>query len=272
MSAEDLVKRALAERAEEVSAVPDVDALVARGLQARRRHRVALMASAAAVVLLLSFALASVLTRTAGLAPVVSSPSPPASVTVPASASPARGSAFFAGSANVPVTFVVPSGWEVTANVSVLKSGANPAFGLGFYDVANIYRDGCRWLLLDPPVGPTVDDLVAAYRKLPDLRATSARAVRVDGFEGKQLEFTANYSQGTCRDDTFALVQADNSGTNTGLGNEPHLWAQSPDQRNRALILDVDGTRLVIYALYPAAISEQDQRDLDTILASAQIG
>ena len=37
----------------------------------------------------------------------------------------------------------------------------------GLDDVANLYADGCRWQLLDPPPGPTVDDLVAAYADVP---------------------------------------------------------------------------------------------------------
>ena len=203
--------------------------------------------------------------------PTISTSSAPGSVAP--SASPSQGSAFFAGSANVPVSFTVPAGWEVTADISVLKSGADPAFGVGFYDVANIYRDGCRWTLVDPPVGPTVDDLVAAYRKVAELQATAERPVTVDGFTGKQLQFSVpDYTTSNCKDATFALVQADNAGTNSGQAGPPNLWAFAPNYQYQARILAVDGTRLVIYTVYPPDISAQDQADLDQILSSIQIG
>lgn len=219
-------------------------------------------------------------TDTAAGPPTASSKGPrsikePAAASVPVtpSAAPTQGSAFFAGSANVPVSFSVPSGWEVMANAFVLKSGAEPAYGVGFFDVANIYRKGCRWALLDPPVGTTVDDLVAAYRKVPELRPGPAKAVTVDSFRGKQFRFTVpDYRQGSCKDDTFALVQADNAGANRGSGNVPNLWAQAPGQQLAALVLDVDGTRLVIYSLYPATVSPADIADIEEIVSSIKIG
>ena len=45
-------------------------------------------------------------------------------------------------------------------------------------------------MLVDPPVGPTVDDLVSAWANLPDFAATAAVDVTVDGYAGKQIEFT----------------------------------------------------------------------------------
>ena len=270
MNVEDMVQRAFTEHADEVSAVPDLQALVSRGVHARRRRRLTIVASIAAAVVIAAVAVGPMLMRTAGLAPVVAIPSSPGSVAP--SASPSQGSAFFAGSANVPVSFTVPAGWEVTADISVLKSGADPAFGVGFYDVANIYRDGCRWTLVDPPVGPTVDDLVAAYRKVAELQATAERPVTVDGFTGKQLQFSVpDYTTSNCKDDTFALVQADNAGTNSGQAGPPNLWAFAPNYQYQARILAVDGTRLVIYTVYPPDISAQDQADLDQILSSIQI-
>ena len=57
--------------------------------------------------------------------------------------------------------------------------------------------NGC-WL--DPPVGPTVDDLVAAWANLPDLAATAAVDVTVDGYAGKQIEFTVpDYDRANAR-------------------------------------------------------------------------
>jgi hypothetical protein len=197
----------------------------------------------------------------------------PSTVPPPSNATPQQGSGFFAGSANAPVSFTVPVGWETLDAFFVLRSGADPAFGVAFYDVANLYADGCRWVQVDPPVGPSVDDLVEAYGEIPELRAGSARAITVDGFEGQELRFSVpDFDEATCKDGTYALVQADNAGSNTARPGAPNLWALTPGQQNQAWILDVDGTRLVVFAVHPATISAQDKADIDTILGSLQIG
>jgi hypothetical protein len=273
MSVEDRVRRALTEYAGDESPVPDVDALTARGLQARRRRRL-ILASVVATVLIGAVAVAGpMITRTTGPAPVVGTPAPSSSAGPTSSATPQQGSGFFAGSANAPVSFTVPVGWETLDAFFVLRSGADPAFGVAFYDVANLYADGCRWVQVDPPVGPSVDDLVEAYGEIPELRAGSARAITVDGFEGQELRFSVpDFDEATCKDGTYALVQADNAGSNTARPGAPNLWALTPGQQNQAWILDVDGTRLVVFAVHPATISAQDQADIDTILGSLQIG
>ena len=67
--------------------------------------------------------------------------------------------------------------------------------GVGFVDVGNVFVDPCRARLADPPVGETVDDLVSALADLPGEAAT-AIDVTLDGFDGKQIEFTLpDYTQ-----------------------------------------------------------------------------
>ena len=135
-------------------------------------------------------------------------------------------------------------------------------------DVGNIYADGCQWVLVDPPPGPTVDDLVSAYAKLPELGATPARDVTVDGFEGKQIQITIpGYNENECKEGKFGILQGDHSS-----GNAPWLWAQAPKQQNKMQILDVDGTRLVILATSPPNISAHNRTELDGILSTIQIG
>ncbi len=41
-----------------------------------------------------------------------------------------------------------------------------------------------------PPVGPNVDDLVTAWANVPELAATAPVDITVDGYIGKQIEFT----------------------------------------------------------------------------------
>ncbi len=181
---------------------------------------------------------------------------------------PATASVVFAGAEDVPATVTLPSGWE-TRDVFVLKSGSDPLFGLSFFDVAGIYADGCQWVLVQPAVGPSVDDLVAAFARVPGFGG-AVRDVTVDGFPGKLVEYTVpDYDPVECRSGRFGLFQEDGP---LGLSGDPSLWAQAPGQRNEFRILDVDGTRLVVGAGYPPDIPAQDLRQLHTILDSVEIG
>ena len=73
---------------------------------------------------------------------------------------------------------------------------------------ANIFSDPCQWVEVDPPLGPTVDDLAAAFADVPVLNATEPTDVTVDGFHGKQIEFTVpDYTEDECIDGRFALFQ-----------------------------------------------------------------
>ena len=163
---------------------------------------------------------------------------------------------------NVHITFAVPAGW-VDNDWYVSKLGADPIFGVGFNNVANIYTDSCPSVLVDPPVGPTVDDLASAWANLPGFHATAASDITVDGFHGKQVEFTVpDYNKTDCPDGDFKLMASGNG-----------AWsAQGPNQHNQLWILDVNGTRLVIVAFSFPDTSPRDRADLDAVLASIQIG
>ena len=108
---------------------------------------------------------------------------------------------FAVTSANIPVTFTVPVDWTLDEEEQTAsKVTGIGAVGLHFDEIPNIYADGCQWERLDPPVGPTVDDLVTAWANLPDLAATAAVDVTVDGYAGKQIEFTVpDYNIGECK-------------------------------------------------------------------------
>ena len=53
MSVEEMVERALADHARDVSAVPDVEALLVRGIRARRRRHAGVLVSMVAAVVVL---------------------------------------------------------------------------------------------------------------------------------------------------------------------------------------------------------------------------
>jgi len=176
---------------------------------------------------------------------------------------------YFAGS-DVDVTVSMPAGWYA-ADVVVEKRGADPVIGLAFYDVGNIYADPCRWGLLDPPVGPTVDDLVAAISTSSVYDVGEARDVKVDGYPGTHLEFTVpDYDSEDCTMRRFLLWTQD--GSVLGPGDGTSLWAQAPGQRMDMWVLDVNGTRLVVAAGSHPDTAPEDVAAMEAMVSSMQIG
>jgi hypothetical protein len=172
---------------------------------------------------------------------------------------------------NIPVTFTAPIHWTVVDGWMAYK---NDAGGVMIEGISNIYADGCQWGLLDPPVGPTAGDLVAAWANMPDFVATEAVDVTVDGYAGKQIEFTVpDYNADECKKKAgfgglFALYDI----PGISIEDAPATWAQGPNQHLQYWVVDVDGTRLVIGAYSFPNTSPQDRAALEKILASIQIG
>ena len=111
----------------------------------------------------------------------------------PVTSAPGRAAASFG---DVPVTFIVPDGWS---NTSWTVTKGEPGYGLVFMEVGNTYTDSCPSVQLDPPVGPTVDDLASAWGDLPGFHATVPTDTTVDGFAGKLVEFTVpDYDEDVC--------------------------------------------------------------------------
>ena len=163
---------------------------------------------------------------------------------------------------DVLVSIIVPDGWT-NSSWAVIKG--DPAFGLVFAEVGNTYTDSCPSVELDPPVGPTVDDLAAAWSDLPAFDATIPTDVTVDGFDGKLLEFTVpDYDENECAYGEFMLLR--------NPDGPDGYWAQAPNQHHQVRILDVEGTRVVIAASWYPDTSAQDRADIDEILNSIQIG
>jgi hypothetical protein len=187
----------------------------------------------------------------------------------PTTVAPTTETGAFAGSeGDVPWTVTMPAGWE---NSDYWNSGwgvvkGDPLFGFVTAEVDHVYADPCLWELV-PPFGPTVDDLVAAWADVPGFDATATTDVTVDGYAGKQIEFTVpDYNDDQCEDGRYGIWQEP-----FAFDDGPHYWAQGPDQHNQVWILDVDGTRLVILASYFPDTSPQDRAAVDEMLASIQI-
>ena len=132
--------------------------------------------------------------------------------------------------------------------------------GLAFLIVDNVVADPCDpdGRLLQPPVGPSVDDLVTAISGLTNFAATTPTDVVVDGYRGKQFTVTAPWNAG-CELKTWATAERTNG---VGAG-----------EVNLIQILDVNATRLVITGAYhpenPA--SAENLAALNAMLSSVRI-
>jgi hypothetical protein len=154
------------------------------------------------------------------------------------------------------ITFTVPAGWgqwAYTSKRSQFKLIGPKDGELSFEIVENVSADPCTGELLDPPVGPSVDDLVTALSALEGFDVSPVTNVTIDGYRGKQLTLTSPASG--CDMRTWATSFRQNG---VGLGEANHVR-----------ILDVDGVRLLIGLAPPS--DPADQREVDGILDSIRI-
>jgi hypothetical protein len=135
--------------------------------------------------------------------------------------------------------------WGVWAPVSpdvaaVYQEAATSPDGRGIVVVVveSLPTDPCDHssAMLDPPLGPTVDDLAAALTGQPSTDASEPTDVTLDGYSGKYLEYSMT---GITEDCPGGLIRWQTSqGPRMAIaGEHDQVW-----------ILDVDGVRLVIDA------------------------
>ncbi|MEX1263408.1 MAG: hypothetical protein WEE66_05645 [Actinomycetota bacterium] len=167
------------------------------------------------------------------------------------------------------VTFRIPDGWEAWKyGVVDTEGGGEPPAGrgVGFWIVDEVYADPCRWNRgwIDPAVGSSVLDLVAALAEQRQRYATTPRDVTLAGYPGKQMQLqvppTIDFSD--CWHSEF------HSWTALPSGGRYH---QGPGQYDRLWIVDVDGVRLVIRAAFFPKTSPEDRAELLQIVESVRI-
>jgi len=205
-------------------------------------------------------------TYVAGSTYVIEEPCPPA----------VSASAYCVGAGRM--TFTIPAaGWY--APLEAWRIGKDiPGGGSDLFDlyvtplfVGNIYTDGCHWHGSEriPAVGPTVDDLATALFTQAGPDASPPTAVTVGGHAGKKIELSIpeGLDMTTCDSDSpgsdphFGRFVFDR-----GYGAHPYLHGDG--QHNTMYIVDVDGTRLVIDAMYLPGVSAADHAEQDQIVAS----
>lgn len=164
------------------------------------------------------------------------------------------------------ITFEVPAGWHSCSDdlveQSVCRRPTDSALDtrVSFLIVKNVVADPCSpgEEPLDPPVGPSVDDLVAAISSLDGFAASPPVDLTIDGYHGKRFTLTTPRDPG-CDLKTWATADRTN--------------AIHPGEANVLAILDVNGTRLVIAgAYYPQQPAAAELRAaLEQVIASVQI-
>lgn len=108
--------------------------------------------------------------------------------------------------------------------------------------------------LLDPPVGPSVDDLVTAISSLEGYEATAPADITVDGFQGKEFTLTAvRHGCGA----TWATADRI-----TGMGS---------GEINLLRAIDVDGVRVLISGAYGPETLEAEVSLMQQVMDSVQI-
>ena len=144
----------------------------------------------------------------------------------------------------------VPEGW-IACGTGLQEfaacSGPTASRAVEVMIVDNVVSDPCdrSRALLDPPVGDSVDDLVAALSNLAGFEATDPVDITLDGFAGKEFELKAP-AVPACALGSIGLGTWTRAGGTNGVG---------PGEVNLLRIVDVDGVRVVIAAAYQPVVS-----------------
>ena len=187
----------------------------------------------------------------------------PPSATPPPSQSPASALVTTivmseASEGDLKIQVTIPTNWTDHRWGVAQADGEGPYVGLSPWAVEYLYKDACRTQdgPMDPPVGPTVDDLVAAFVAQPTLETTTPTAVTLAGYSGTYLEVTVPAS---CTTEVKTMV---------AFGGAPRL--QSAGEVTRLWILDVDGRRAVIDATRQPGVSARQLAELEAVIESVK--
>lgn len=175
------------------------------------------------------------------------------------------------GVLDVDVAFTVPDGWSVadvgTDHVEIVQGPpdamrASDGMGVGLFLIDNLFIDPCAPddRTIDPPVGPTVEDLAEGFANAPGYRASPAVATTIDGYRGLRMDL----------DFLFYMCPI----------SDAHLWttpaghvrnARGEQQLNTLWIIDVGGVRLVVDAFAVSGATDDDRAELESIVESIRI-
>jgi hypothetical protein len=208
----------------------------------------------------------------------VPAPTYPANVLGPDDFSPLEVETYFIepDATDIQVFFTIPAeGWLSWIGTFKPEQG-NQGVGMSIVNVTNLVQEGCTThAAADPPVGPTVDDMAAALAALsPFILTKPPSDFTVDGFSGKHLELTVPDLAFQVNGDATWFIGCTNGELKSWIG-EPLSYAfhgySHPGQVEEIWLLDVDGTRLMISAIWSPGSPEGDVAELRSILDSIDI-
>lgn len=145
--------------------------------------------------------------------------------------------------------------------------------GVSVWDVGEVPRDPCHWqgTMSDP--GPTVDDLVEALAAQRYRHATEPTDVTLGGYEGRLLELSVPKDWVVTGDADFEGCDVEPSNGHrdfvSWLGNgEGERYMLVAGQIERVWVVDVDGQRLVVDAIYQPETPQEVRDELVGIVES----
>lgn len=164
----------------------------------------------------------------------------------------------------VRVVFAASSNWERNLPNWIVWTIDDNKATMGAATVDNVVIDPCQPDLgfQDPPVGPTVDDLVTALGAVPGLTFSAPADVTQDGYSGVRLDYVSPDEFDNCLDDMGEAILMSVDGAVPADHGSIH--APNGADAFSLYIYDVDGTRVVITAAY----TESRTDELDEMLAS----
>jgi hypothetical protein len=171
-------------------------------------------------------------------------PAPSSATPAPSPAAPSLAPGRYELTADFPVaaTLDLPPRWSECSSGPLEQSvcGADGPLSVSLMIIDNVVAAPCVDEGLDPPVGPTVDDLAAAIAALHGFRSTPPVDITIDGHPGVEFTVTAP-SSSQCGLFTWMGPYRTNG---VGLG-----------EANRLRIVDVGGVRVLIAAAYHPSVA-----------------
>jgi len=182
------------------------------------------------------------------------------------------------GTTPLRVTFeVAHEGWMPFVGAYTDRSTGDGHAAVHITTVQNLVADGCvDHAVLDPAVGPTVDDLATAMTELEPFEVTAAPTdVTLFGYSGKHLAWkvpTSLHTDATAeRYQTFSDCVAGQLQSWLSPYTAPFYGYEAPGHTEEFWILDVQGTRLVLIKDTSPGMSAQDLAERDAVFDSIHI-
>lgn len=165
------------------------------------------------------------------------------------------------------VTVEVPSGWSASGDWVVLGPRGNDlpdGMAIRFYSIPNLAANPLSHSEgnLDPPVGPTVDDMVQAVVAHPAWTASEPTDITIDGRAGQLVSIMIPLDVEVPADGFFFYAEPSGGG----------IWGFAAGQTFDWYIVDVDGQRLIIDSFHYPDTSEEDLAVQRTVVESVQFG